>query len=165
MGWGGASSPGSRDCYVLVLLRSRCRETDLPFAILEIIMVKQTLVAAALAVGLTSGTVWAQYVRPAVGQGAGAESARDSTSVEKILQNPRDDQKVTLRGHLLRSLGDEEYLFSDGTGEIVVEIDDDDFPRGQPIDETVMVEITGEVDTHRGRDPDIDVDRLRVISR
>lgn len=112
------------------------------------------LPAVGLAASLFVAPVSAQYVGP--------DSSSNMTKVAEILKNPKDDADVSLEGKLVRKLGDEEYVFSDGTGEIVVEIDDDDFPR-QPVDENTVVRIKGEVDTGRHRAPEIDVDRLRVV--
>ncbi len=78
------------------------------------------------------------------------------------MKNPKDDQDVVLQGRLLRKTGDEKYVFSDGTGEIVVEIDDDDMPR-EPVSETTTIELRGEVDTSRKRPPEIDVDSARIV--
>lgn len=110
---------------------------------------------AALAACVLAAPVSAQYAGPAHKPAV--------KEVAEILKNPVDDEDVVLQGHILRQVGDEEYVFSDGTGEIVVEIDDDDFPRDQTIDDKVKVELTGEVDTSRKRPPEIDVDKVRVL--
>jgi uncharacterized protein (TIGR00156 family) len=73
-----------------------------------------------------------------------------------------DEQAVRLQGNLLRKTGKEKYIFSDGTGEIVAEIDDKDFPK-QAVDENTKVEIIGEVDTGLRRPPEIEVDTVRVL--
>jgi len=109
--------------------------------------------AALVAAGALPLSVHAQYAGPADAPAA---------QVSSILQDPKDDQNVVLQGHLLRQLGDEKYVFSDGTGEIVVEIDDDDFSR-EPVDEKTRVELRGEVDTGRNRPPEIEVDSMRVL--
>jgi len=83
-------------------------------------------------------------------------------SVAEILKSPVDDQDVRLQGHLLRQSGREKYVFSDGTGEIVADIDDDDFPA-QEVNEKTKVELIGEVDTSLRRPPKIDVESVRVI--
>ena len=120
---------------------------------------KSTL-STVLAAGLLASSV---LISPVSAQYAGP-TADDLmlSKVADILQNPKDDVDVTLKGHLLRKVGDEDYIFSDGSGEIVVEIDDDDFPR-QRVDEKTLVEIKGEVDTSRHRPPEIDVDKVRVL--
>jgi uncharacterized protein (TIGR00156 family) len=110
--------------------------------------------SATLAIVLPAA-VQAQYVGPS--------SLKVSQSVAEILKNPVDDRLVTLRGHLLRKIGKEKYLFSDGTGEIRVEIDDRDFPT-QKINEKTLVEIRGEVEKDYLESPEIDAKRISVIT-
>ena len=110
----------------------------------------------------TIGIAASLFTLPVAAQYVGPSSATQQKQVSDILQNPVDDEDVTLQGHLLRKLSDEKYVFSDGTAEIVAEIDDDDFPR-EPIDEKTKVELVGEVDTSRRRPPEIDVDSLRIV--
>lgn len=102
------------------------------------------------------------FVLPVSAQYVGPNSTPQLTKVAEILKDPKDDADVTVQGHLLRKLSDEKYMFSDGTGEIVVEIDDDDFPR-QQVDETTTIQLIGEVDTSRRRPPEIDVDTVRIL--
>src|SRR5690606_10498292 len=46
------------------------------------------------------------------------------TDVQSILGAPDDGQRVLLRGTIVGNPGDEEYLFSDGTGNIRLAIED-----------------------------------------
>ncbi len=57
----------------------------------------------------------------------------------------RDDVPVIISGKILQRTGDEKYLFEDGTGTIIVEIDDDDW-RGQTVTPTDTVKLYGDVD-------------------
>ncbi|MDR1976090.1 MAG: NirD/YgiW/YdeI family stress tolerance protein [Campylobacteraceae bacterium] len=57
----------------------------------------------------------------------------------------RDDSPVALRGKIEKSLGDENYLFSDDSGSIIVEIDDRLW-AGISVNQNDVVEIVGEVD-------------------
>lgn len=111
-------------------------------------------VIASVIVGLWSAATWAGYTGP--------HASPPASTVGEILKNPQDDQKVTLTGRIVRQLRDEEYVFSDGTGEIEVEIDDKRWPA-QPVDDKTRVEITGEVEKHKLRAPEIDVETLRVL--
>lgn len=71
-----------------------------------------------------------------------------------------DEMPVTLTGNILKRLGGEMYLFSDGTGEINVEIDHDKW-FGQSTTPTTTVVINGEIDQeHYG--VKIDVERILV---
>jgi len=56
-----------------------------------------------------------------------------------------DDTPVVIRGNIIRYLGDEDYLFADDTGTIIVEIDDRLW-RDFSVSENDRVEINGEVD-------------------
>ncbi|MDR1218040.1 MAG: NirD/YgiW/YdeI family stress tolerance protein [Treponema sp.] len=57
----------------------------------------------------------------------------------------RDDSPVVLQGKIVKFLGDEKYLFSDGTGSITIEIDNRLW-RGFSVNQDDPVEITGEID-------------------
>ncbi len=123
-------------------------------------MLRQTLTPAAIALLLTTGAM-AQFTGPS--DVAQAQSRQyPPTTVQDIKADPKDEMKATLEGRILRKVADEEYLFSDDTGEIRVEIDDDDFPR-QPVSETTRVRLEGEVDTHRYKEVDFDVDRMTIL--
>lgn len=73
----------------------------------------------------------------------------------------RDDSKVTLQGTIIKQLGKEKYLFKDKTGEIIIEIDDDDW-RGVTAGPNDLVEIYGEVDKD-WNSVEIDVDTIRKL--
>ena len=114
------------------------------------------LVAAfttAMAIGMPA-SVQAQYVGPS--------TQKTPLSVAEVLKNPVDDQNVVLRGYLLKKVGKENYLFSDGTAEIRVEIDARDFPA-QKIDDKTRVEIRGEVETEFFETPQIDVKVISIL--
>lgn len=67
----------------------------------------------------------------------------EQLTVSAILAEPSAGMSVTLQGFILqRGDDDEEFIFTDGTDEITVEIYDDSFI----IDPNTMVEIVGEVD-------------------
>lgn len=74
----------------------------------------------------------------------------------------RDDHAVLLRGRLISKIGDERYLFRDGTGEIEVEIDDEDLPQ-KTIGADTLIELSGRVDTHRLKATDIDAKWIRAV--
>ncbi|MBV7485346.1 NirD/YgiW/YdeI family stress tolerance protein [Bordetella sp. BOR01] len=110
--------------------------------------------AVALLISAAAVPAWAQFT------GQGAQVA--TPTVADILSKPVDGQMVRVQGHLLRKLKSETYIFSDGTGEIVMEIDDDDFPQ-QPVSETTKIEVVGEVDTGLRRPPEIEAESVRVL--
>jgi uncharacterized protein (TIGR00156 family) len=71
----------------------------------------------------------------------------------------KDDAPVTLRGHIVQSLGDEDYLFRDATGTIRVEIDHKRW-AGLQITPDDLVEIQGEIEKDWNR---TEVDVARII--
>ncbi|RYG60730.1 MAG: NirD/YgiW/YdeI family stress tolerance protein [Alphaproteobacteria bacterium] len=92
-----------------------------------------------------------------------AQSAAQGVSVKAILDNPVDNQKVNIQGTLLSHVGGERYMFSDGTGQIQLEIDKDKLPTGMKAGERTRVEIQGEVDKEPRKNLEIDVDMVRAI--
>jgi uncharacterized protein (TIGR00156 family) len=109
---------------------------------------------ALLGVTQTS-SVQAQFV--------GGQATTAPSSVAEVLKSGYDDQRVVLRGQILRRLYGDKYIFSDGTGEIRVDIDQEEWPVGQPVNEKTNVEIIGKVDVDWGRVTEIDVKVLRVV--
>jgi uncharacterized protein (TIGR00156 family) len=63
----------------------------------------------------------------------------------QVARDARDDSHVILTGHIVAALGDEDYMFRDYTGEIVVEIDHRDW-GGVATTPYTLVTIHGEVD-------------------
>lgn len=121
-------------------------------------MKKLTLVTALI---LGSSVAFAQFTGPASTagyKGPSAEGANGAITVEQAI-SARDDSKVTLEGSIVKHLGGEKYLFKDATGEIEIELDHDDW-NGLQVGPDDTVIIYGEVDHHRHRATDIDVDRI-----
>lgn len=116
---------------------------------------KNLIAVTAAATLLAAPLAQAQY--------AGPNAHPTLETVGMVLSDGHDDQSVRLQGRLIRQIDEETYRFSDGSGEIDVEIDDDDFPQVQ-VSETTRVELIGEIDSRRLRDPEIDVEQLRVIT-
>ena len=85
------------------------------------------------------------------------------TDVQSILAAPDDGQRVTLRGRIVGRLGNEEYMFTDGTGHIRVRIEGR-LLSGQMLGKGTRIEIDGQVDEHLLDDAvDIDVERVLVL--
>ncbi len=72
-----------------------------------------------------------------------------------------DDTPVVLNGKIEKSLGDEKYLFNDGTATVIIEIDDDDWGGLNVTPEDVVV-ISGEVDKGMLKGVEIDVDTIQL---
>lgn len=104
-----------------------------------------------------SAAAFAQYSGP--GKRA-PEQLPVLRTVSEVLAKPVDDQPVRLTGTLIRQTGNETFQFRDATGEIQVEIDDDDFPKGQVIGADTRVTLVGEVETRVMRAPEIDAEQL-----
>lgn len=71
-------------------------------------------------------------------------TAEPVVSVAQI-KNMSDNTPVVITGNIVRSLGDDMYLFSDPSGSVVVEIDGNDW-RGIEVTEYDVVKLRGTVD-------------------
>ncbi len=91
------------------------------------------------------------------GPGA-APVVKDSASAATAAKDSPD----TLEGNLVRKVKDELYLFKDGSGEVLVEIDDD-LMTGRNITPENKVRLHGDVDREDGR-PSIEVETLEVLN-
>ncbi|QEY74198.1 NirD/YgiW/YdeI family stress tolerance protein [Pseudomonas denitrificans (nom. rej.)] len=117
------------------------------------------LIAAA---GLFSTiTLAAGYTGP--GSDAKPAAAAAQVTTVKRAQSAHDDTPVVLEGVITKRIGGEHYEFKDATGSIEVEIDNDDWPAGAAVSENTKVRLTGEVDHHKLKATDIDVDRVEVL--
>ena len=133
----------------------------------EDIMKSKFIVAALLSIGVTlaASSAMAQYTGSSASRGGfqGPGSASDQPmTVANILRTPVDDLRVTLRGNIIRKIGGDKYAFSDGTGEIRVDIDHSEWPA-EPVNEKTTVEIIGEVYIGVLVAMAIDVKVLRII--
>lgn len=102
-------------------------------------------------------------VSNAIAQNAGGfkgPGIADST-VADALKLP-DDTPVVLKGKIEKSLGNEKYQFNDGTGVIVVEIDNEDW-RGVTVTPENTIEIKGEIDKEMLSAPEVDADSVSVV--
>lgn len=81
------------------------------------------------------------------------------------VKNKKDDEIIILQGVIERAMGDDKYLFNDGTGTIVIEIDDDDF-NDIVVSAGENVQITGEVDKGGWFESDtIDVKNIKKVAK
>ncbi len=100
--------------------------------------------------------VFAQFTGPGmVGGGV--------TTVKQLLERPIDDMWVVLKGNILSQIGHELYIFSDGTGQIAVDIDYKYLPYNRTITPQTVVQIAGEVDAEY-MGIKIDVKQVMIIS-
>lgn len=90
-----------------------------------------------------------------------AKNKENLVSTVKEVKNMKDDTWVVMQGKIERKIGHEEYLFTDDTGSITVEIDNDDW-KGTVVTPQDKVEIIGEVDKGILSD-EIEVKKIKVI--
>jgi uncharacterized protein (TIGR00156 family) len=116
------------------------------------------------AVGLFSTVTFAAggYTGPGSDAQPAAAAAGQITTVKQA-QAAADDTKVVLEGTITKRISSEHYEFKDATGSIQVEIDNDDWPAGAAVSENTKVRLTGEVDHHKLKATDIDVDRVEIL--
>lgn len=88
-------------------------------------------------------------------------SKAEVTTVAQALKM-KDDAKAVLRGNIVKQVGHEKYLFKDATGEIVIEIDDDDW-GGVTVGPQDTVELIGEVDKDFNK-IEFDVDIVKKVN-
>lgn len=118
----------------------------------------RTAVIAVATLALGTALAQAQYSGPSTAKSA---AAPHYSSVADVIKQPVDDARLVLQGKLIRKVGKEKYLFSDGTGEIRVEIEEEDFPAVN-VDANTNVRIEGEVEKEFLQSPEIDVKRITV---
>ena len=116
--------------------------------------VRALRLAAAVTACAAFGMAAAQYTGPS--------SAPAYASVAEILKNPVDDATVELTGYIVRKVGSDKYIFSDGQSQIRVEIDRKVFPTS-PINDKTRVRIRGEVEKEFLESPEVDVDVIEVL--
>jgi uncharacterized protein (TIGR00156 family) len=89
------------------------------------------------------------------GQGGftGPGSNLNKWQVVKVsaVKNLPENSRVVLQGSILRAVGGEKYVFSDGTGEVTVDIDDKVW-KELSVSEKDKVEISGIVEIKKKRD-------------
>ena len=81
----------------------------------------------------------------ATSTGGGFNGPSSNITTAEKAKTLRDDTKVTLRGHIVERISDDDYLFRDESGTINVDIDQKHW-NGQTITPQDKVEIRGEVD-------------------
>lgn len=123
---------------------------------------KKILLASSLAMALFGAGFQGQGAQDGANGGYGGftgPKAQGANTVAGALK-AWDDTMVTLRGKITRQVGHEKYEFTDGTGTIIVDIDDDDW-YGISVGPNDTIEIYGEVDAEAFRRNEIDVKMIR----
>jgi uncharacterized protein (TIGR00156 family) len=102
------------------------------------------------------------FFAPASAQYTGPSDKAAAKTVAEVLKVSKDDDRVALKGMLIRQVSHEKYMFSDGTGEIQVDIDDKVFPK-VPVDDKTTIEISGEVDKGLTGKIEVDVKAVQIL--
>lgn len=98
------------------------------------------------------------FLGPAVQDGPGYAGPVATMTVKEALEL-RDDARVILQGNIVQYLGKDNYMFTDKTGSVTIEIDDDFDWEGQSVGPDDTVIIFGKVDRDF-KDFEIEVKRL-----
>lgn len=92
-----------------------------------------------------------------------ADAPVTATPIQAVLAQGKDDQRVVVRGQVLRRLSDERFEVGDNTGSIRVHIEDEAVRRAG-IGVGSQVEVAGEVDTNMFKDPTIKAERVVLLA-
>lgn len=124
---------------------------------------KKTASSLALILTLALSTpIWAQGFQnggTTAAQG-GYQGAASANTVAQALKQP-DDAWVTLVGKITKQIGGDKYQFTDSTGSVIIEIDQE-YWGGLSVGPNDMVEISGEVDKDMTKTK---IDVKRIIKR
>ena len=118
---------------------------------------KKLLLSFVICVGF-AGMASAQYVE----RGGFKDPATIVNTVSE-LKHMQDDSYVVLEGKIEKRLGKEEYLFSDASGSITVEIDDEKW-IGISANTKDKLELAGEI-KRKFNTVELDVDTIRKINK
>lgn len=97
----------------------------------------------------------------AVAQKGGFSGPNGTVATVKQAQDMSDDAWVTMRGNIVKRVGDEDYTFRDATGSMTVEIDDKRWD-GQTVAPTDKVELQGKIDKDFNS-LELDVKQIRKV--
>ena len=117
-----------------------------------------SVTALSLVLGLSSAAFAQGFQGTAEMGGFQGPGLSNSTVAEALKLG--DDTAVVLEGKIEKSLGKEKYVFSDNTGSVTVEIDNEDW-RGQKVTPNDTVVIQGEIDKDLFK-TEIDVDVITL---
>jgi len=118
------------------------------------------MVIAAIIIAFNADMANAQFAA-----GGGFEGPRAPSMVRTTVKEALkmwDESIVVLVGNIINSLGNEKYTFRDETGEVVIEIDDDDW-RGVTVTPNDTLEIVGEIDKEFIGQTKIEVKSFKVV--
>lgn len=111
-------------------------------------MKKTLLTVGAL---LLAAPAFANFVGP---------GATDMVTTTSSIKDMKDDQEIILKGHIVRQVDFDRYVFKDSTGEVGVEIEGDAF-MGQTVTPADQVRIAGAVEKRKSVTT-VDVDSVSI---
>ncbi len=118
--------------------------------------------AFALFAGVTALQAAPQGFEPAPAGPQGFDPVNVPKSIAEVKKNGYDDQHVVLKGRFTKQLSREKFEFTDDTGTIVAELDDD--RNWSHIRKDAPVEITAEIERERlGTVIELDVKSARAL--
>ncbi|MDE2428218.1 MAG: NirD/YgiW/YdeI family stress tolerance protein [Burkholderiales bacterium] len=97
---------------------------------------------------------YAQYTGP---------SDATVTTVKELQSTGKDDQYVTLRGHIVKQVSGKKYQFADSTGQMPVKIEEKSWPADQKISDAINVEVTGKYDKEWFGESKLEVKQIKVV--
>jgi len=97
---------------------------------------------------------------------AGDKMKNDSSNkpVSKVsdVQNMTDDSMVYVQGYIIQSLGNDNYMLQDGSGQIMVEIDND-LMNNATITPQTVVWIAATVDQETGQPVSLEAEEIQIM--
>lgn len=95
-------------------------------------------------------------------QSAGAKSGATITTAQGVA-SAKDDQPVKLRGKIVGQQGRNDYMLSDSSGKVLVEIPSRAL-NGKKLATGSEVEVMGEVDTRRNKQPKVNAKSVNILA-
>ena len=83
-------------------------------------------------------------------------------NIDDIIKESEDAELVKLSGEIIRKLKCSTYLFRDESGEIRIQIDDDNIPRKGLLFNS-PVTIKGEIEKHHSKPVRVEADKIRYM--
>lgn len=125
-------------------------------------MLKPSLVLLAALAAAPSFASYQNGMSVGMGGYSGPSQAPATVVEVKNYSVMQDDTPVVLVGRITRAIGSDHYTFKDNTGEITIEVDNEDW-RGVNVSPQSKIRIYGEVDKDFAQNPTIDVKRVDII--
>lgn len=86
----------------------------------------------------------------------------ETVSIKALLEDTSylAEKDVIVDGYLMRQINREQFVFSDGESEIIIELDDD-IHLSQPLDSSTKVRLYGEYEG--GNRPEIEIEHIQIL--